>query len=777
MKKDFLKKPLLVTVQVKRFLDQINGALFRNEGRSLINFLLRMLIIVPFRSSKSWVRVLRHFAREQNALAKRNGVAFVVRRLKAQSVLLQQSLGGHRHSATQDLGVAVSRTGSGIPRCIPYLHRKRLLRDRRYVIAWLTILNIYRIFVFKGSLKLSTITDPGKMLPGELIIGLRTFIQLHFWPMLLRHFSFKGSIAEGSLEKNQRGNPLLVTEWARSNLEPRYFSIQKASSFSEKGISTISTSRKSMIATAKAWIGDDNMKSYLAEWLHLLMPTPPRIILTRKPYVWMPDAPSVRRVYNKMPRVCEFWEDLSAMASLDLVTRKKRYPTRLGRLSLKEEAAGKIRVFAIVDCWTQWLLHPLHSAIFALLGRIPQDGTFDQHAPVYRLKLTKSDFVASYDLSAATDRLPLQVQKMVLGPVLGLHLAECWGDLLTKREYWLKDKPYTYAVGQPMGALSSWAMLALTHHMIVQYAAWRAKAVLPGHWFGRYAVLGDDVVIAHRGVAEQYLLIMAELGVGIGLAKSLISEKGVCEFAKRYYMPGDSSPISLKEVVVSWQVAGNLVEIIRKRKSPRLGLPQVLAYLGYGFKARGSINKSFYKLSNRLRNWLLLLTLPGQPYQVTWDKWVLSLGLKKESKRDLPAAYRSLVGVMTERLHSRLRTYNPLIKRAWDLQMLKRNVSLGFAKAQPDWMFLADKVWDSQKNVSYEVSQITAELKRISTLGDPREQFMALLEVEGRIDLLELPRDLEMRSSVEQRFSWPSLVNNWYIARNSATSRKPSGSK
>jgi hypothetical protein len=48
-----LNKPLLVTIQVKRFLKQLNGALFRNEGRGLINFLLRMLILVPFRSSKS----------------------------------------------------------------------------------------------------------------------------------------------------------------------------------------------------------------------------------------------------------------------------------------------------------------------------------------------------------------------------------------------------------------------------------------------------------------------------------------------------------------------------------------------------------------------------------------------------------------------------------------------------------------------------------------------------------------------------------------------------
>lgn len=37
----------------------------------------------------------------------------------------------------------------------------------------------------------------------------------------------------------------------------------------------------------------------------------------------------------------------------------------------------------------------------------------------------------------------------------------------------LKENPeqsptVRYAVGQPMGALSSWAMLALTHHFIVQ---------------------------------------------------------------------------------------------------------------------------------------------------------------------------------------------------------------------------------------------------------------------------------------------------------------------
>jgi hypothetical protein len=43
-------------------------------------------------------------------------------------------------------------------------------------------------------------------------------------------------------------------------------------------------------------------------------------------------------------------------------------PVSLGRLSLKEEAAGKIRVFAMVDAFTQWALYPLHMKILSTIG-------------------------------------------------------------------------------------------------------------------------------------------------------------------------------------------------------------------------------------------------------------------------------------------------------------------------------------------------------------------------------------------------------------------------
>jgi hypothetical protein len=97
----------------------------------------------------------------------------------------------------------------------------------------------------------------------------------------------------------------------------------------------------------------------------------------------------------------------------------------LGRLSVKEEPAGKLRVFAIVDCWTQWMLHPLHSAIQKMLRLIPQDGTFDQVAPINRLiaRLGPAASAYSFDLSAATDRLPVSIQAELLSFFIGTKLA------------------------------------------------------------------------------------------------------------------------------------------------------------------------------------------------------------------------------------------------------------------------------------------------------------------------------------------------------------------
>lgn len=100
---------------------------------------------------------------------------------------------------------------------------------------------------------------------------------------------------------------------------------------------------------------------------------------------------------------------------------------------------------------------------------IPQDGTFNQIGPVTKVLSNGSDpFVASCDMSSATDRLPVELQSMILSHKFGYQFALHWKNLLTSRGYKANPKkpPIYYAVGQPMGALSSWAMLALTHHFL-----------------------------------------------------------------------------------------------------------------------------------------------------------------------------------------------------------------------------------------------------------------------------------------------------------------------
>lgn len=273
----------------------------------------------------------------------------------------------------------------------------------------------------------------------------------------------------------------------------------------------------------------------------------------------------------------------------------------LGKLGLKMEAAGKMRVFAMVDPWTQWLLAPIHKVIFNVLRKLPQDGTFDQLAPLKRA-FDHNKPLFSMDLSSATDRLPISLQEDLIRDLFGLTVKEsqAWRELLVGRSYALpksmisKKNPaitsVTYSVGQPMGALSSWAMLAYTHHFIVQFAAVSSGEIKSGTWFSDYAVLGDDIVIFNARVAKKYLSIITNLGVDCNPAKSIYSLKGVAlEFAKKTIYKGvDVSPIPIKEFYSSLETIPALIEFGRKYS---LSFPQMVKSAGFGYKVLGGLNK------------------------------------------------------------------------------------------------------------------------------------------------------------------------------------------
>lgn len=225
----------------------------------------------------------------------------------------------------------------------------------------------------------------------------------------------------------------------------------------------------------------------------------------------------------------------------------------IGRLGLIEEGAGKIRVVAMLDWWTQCLFKDLHDHIYNLLKDISNDGTKDQEGPLNKyVETVRFKPTSSFDLSAATDRLPVDIQKDILNVFLP-GLGDLWGVILTERGYyapWI-DTTLFYKVGQPMGAYSSFAMLALSHHYLVRYSAFRIGKKdlnnLP------YVLLGDDISLGlWTDFFDSYKSLMIGLGVQINLFKSIVSFQGNLEFTKRLFTPhGEFSPIGARSILMS----------------------------------------------------------------------------------------------------------------------------------------------------------------------------------------------------------------------------------
>jgi len=136
-----------------------------------------------------------------------------------------------------------------------------------------------------------------------------------------------------------------------------------------------------------------------------------------------------------------------------------------------------------------------------------------------------------------------------------------------------------------------------------------------------YAVLGDDIVIARDGrVAGAYLQLMDQLGVGIGLAKSLVSRKGVLEFAKRYIVSGvDASPVPFKEMVAALVDFEYSTEFIRKYA---LGLGSLVKFLGYGYRVAGRLSGSFDNLPRKLATVGKWRSSPWGPLRHNVSSWL-----------------------------------------------------------------------------------------------------------------------------------------------------------
>jgi hypothetical protein len=128
-----------------------------------------------------------------------------------------------------------------------------------------------------------------------------------------------------------------------------------------------------------------------------------------------------------------------------------------GKLSIVKDPELKLRIIAMVDYQSQFVLKPIHEGLLDLLSSIPNDRTFTQD-PFHNWSEDVKENFYSLDLSAATDRFPIKLQKKLLSYIYNdAYFANNWANLLSNREFFSKELNSTlrYSVGQPMGAYSS----------------------------------------------------------------------------------------------------------------------------------------------------------------------------------------------------------------------------------------------------------------------------------------------------------------------------------
>lgn len=432
-------------------------------------------------------------------LHKNHGATFTVKWLKSCTVALQKWLGKDYVRSLRELepNLPLPRVINGCPAIINKADRSLMRQGNiRIIRFWHSLFSLYRVLQIPGKMKISTITD-----------------------------SFTGS----QKFLDDLVSLSLLTPWSKSilkiskdhNLAPTTFHFSgKASPSNVNSSQGILSDIYLLLSHAEGDIVFTNILKYL-ETISVVWNT--QMFLQR-----LNDA---KDIIVRLPE-----------GSLPF---KKSMVTPFGQFAIKKEAAGKIRVFALVDSITQSVMKPLHLGLFKILKLLPNDGTFDQDASVTRcsIKAQKAGKAYSFDLSAATDRLPVDLTGSIIESLFQIKgLSSSWKSVMVDRQFSFNDKilqefpelsrSYKYAVGQPMGCLSSWAGLAITHHWIMQFCSY----LVTGNWDWeeRYEVLGDDIVIFDTNLANQYLEVMKNLGLEINLSKSINSSSSpVFEFAKR----------------------------------------------------------------------------------------------------------------------------------------------------------------------------------------------------------------------------------------------------
>jgi hypothetical protein len=541
-----------------------------------------------------------------------NGLSFLAKRLKIGLFAVYSYLSGNPLNSTESLGLRI-RLAHGLPAYIPKDMRQEIRKGNlMWIRIWVSILNIYRSFnqqLPDPETAYKTIRKPLRRFVPNGSYDHFVYFAKHVFPKLVyerarsqdipfKFFEYKSNL--GEIIRSAGANLRSSTSLFSIILDAKAWSMRGARNYVRQWFILMNDPTAAVLMDSIALESHFPENSDLFDRCIEHFPRPPLRTDEEK----KADALKTKQLLDEMREegslsswVLDSWKPAREVANL--------IEPIVGRLFNFAAPGGKLRTVAICDYWTQIAMKPVHDYLFYLLKILgANDATFDQQGVVdaYWEKGYKPHW--SFDLSAATDSIPIYLYIQVLAPFFmdkdgdanrAYQKALLWSKVLTERDFGIpsprkneqfhtgsrQHRSIRYETGQPMGAYSSWASMALVHHALVQFAYWVKDKPLAqdASWFESYLVLGDDVDISRdENVALSYIQMCADFEVKIGLAKSLKSSSNFFEFAnQRLCEAGNISPLSLLEEISAktWNSRVEFAHRIAKRFSIAV-IPQTL---------------------------------------------------------------------------------------------------------------------------------------------------------------------------------------------------------
>lgn len=253
------------------------------------------------------------------------------------------------------------------------------------------------------------------------------------------------------------------------------------------------------------------------------------------------------------------------------------------KLVLLSDKMGKTRIIAIADYFSNVALSSIHNAFMKALKHRRGDVTYKQDQIPSLVKDLGTNLFSS-DMTAFTDRFPIELETAVIESRYGATIGKLWKQVLTNREFYHPKGNVAYATGNPMGLLSSWPVSTFTHHAVKAWCYYKCR--IKGY---KYLILGDDTLDTNETVYNKYLKTIKDLGVSISVSKCTSSKHGYAEFAKRLFTPiGEITGLPV-----------HILSDIEKKPEQVLELVKICILRGYSKEKlvpgiRGLVSKHFH---------------------------------------------------------------------------------------------------------------------------------------------------------------------------------------